>query len=142
MPIEIWRWIGVTPGAVQPDHEMSTKLTTLDPEKLARLRQSATPQEPRLFEEIASLFLADLEKWLASMAEAVRTEDSEKLAEAAHAIGGGGMLFGAHPLATLCHTLQDTPRPSPAEARELAREVEDECGKIRQALEAEIKHSR
>jgi hypothetical protein len=36
---------------------MSTKLTPIDPEKLARLRQSATPQEPRLFEEIASLFL-------------------------------------------------------------------------------------
>jgi|SRR6266849_4318552 len=121
---------------------MSTKLTSIDPGVIEHLRQCATPQEPHLFEEIASLFLGDLEKWLASMDEAVRTEDSEKLAEAAHAIGGGGMLFGAKQLAALCHPLQDTPRPSPAEARELAHEVEHECDKIRQALEAEIKNSR
>ncbi len=121
---------------------MSTKLTPIDPGVIEHLRQCATPQEPHLFEEIASLFVGDLEKWLASLAEAVRTEDAEKLAEAAHAIGGGGMLFGAKQLAALCHPLQDTPRPSPAEARELAHEVERECGKIRQALEAEIKNSR
>jgi HPt (histidine-containing phosphotransfer) domain-containing protein len=121
---------------------MSTKLTPIDPEVIAHLRQCATPQEPRLFEEIASLFLGDLEKWQASMAEAVRAEDAEKLAEAAHAIGGGGMLFGAHPLAALCRPLQGTPRPSPAEARELARKVEHECGKIRQALETEINNGR
>jgi hypothetical protein len=52
------------------------------------------------------------------------------------------MLFGAHPLAALCRPLQDTPRPSPAEARELVRKVEYECGKTRQALEAEINNSR
>ena len=121
---------------------MSTQLTSIDPEAVARLRRSATPQDPHLFEEIASLFLGDLEKWLGSLGEAVRAEDAKKLAEVAHAIGGGGMLFGAHPLAALCHSLQGTPRPSPAEARELAREVEDECAKIRQALEAEIKNSR
>ena len=120
---------------------MSTILTPIDPEVVARLRQSATPQEPHLFEEIASLFLGDLEKWLGSMDEAVSAQDSEKLAEAAHAIGGGGMLFGAHPLATMCHSLQDTPRPSPGEARKLARKVKRECGKIRQALEAEIKNN-
>ena len=120
---------------------MSTQLTSIDPEAVARLRRSATPQDPHLFEEVASLFLGDLEKWLASLDEALRTEDAEKLAEAAHAIGGGGMLFGAHPLATLCHSLQDTPRPSPIEARELARKVKHECGQIRQALEAEIKNS-
>ena len=121
---------------------MSAKLTSIDPGVIEHLRQCATPQEPHLFEEVASLFLADLEKWLASMDEAVRTEDAEKVAEAAHAMGGGGMLFGAKQLAALCHPLQDTPRPSPAEARELARKVEHECGKIRQALEAEIKNSR
>ena len=120
---------------------MSMKLTPIDLEVVARLRRSATPQDPHLFEEIASLFLGDLEKWLASMDEALRTEDAEKLAEAAHAMGGGGMLFGAHPLATLCHSLQDTPHPSPIEARELARKVKHECDKIRQALEAEIKNN-
>jgi|SRR5579863_56875 len=120
---------------------MSMKLTPIDLEVVARLRRSATPQDPHLFEEIASLFLGDLEKWLASMDEALRTEDAEKLAEAAHAMGGGGMLFGAHPLATLCHSLQETPRPSPIEARELARKVKHECDKIRQALEAEIKNN-
>ena len=76
------------------------------------------------------------------MDEAVRTEDAEKAAEAAHTMGGGGMLFGAKQLAALCHPLQDTPRPSPAEARELARKVERECGKMRQALEAGINNSR
>src|SRR6266436_6635905 len=106
---------------------MSTKLTPIDAEVIERLRQCATPQEPHLFEEVASLFLGDLEKWLASLTEAVRAEDTEKLAEAAHAIGGGGMLFGAKQLAALCGPLQGTPRPSPAEARELAREVEHEC---------------
>jgi HPt (histidine-containing phosphotransfer) domain-containing protein len=121
---------------------MNTKPTSIDPGVIEHLRQCATPQEPHLFEEVASLFLGDLEKWLASLTEAVRAEDTEKLAEVAHAIGGGGMLFGAHPLAALCRPLQGTTRPSPAEARELAREVEHECGKLRQALEAEIKNNR
>lgn len=121
---------------------MSTQFTSIDPEAVARLRRSATAEDPHLFDEVASLFLEDLEKWLVAMASAVGTQDSEKIAEAAHAIGGGGMLFGAHPLAALCRSLQDLPRPSPAEARELAREVEHECVKIRHALEAEIKNSR
>jgi HPt (histidine-containing phosphotransfer) domain-containing protein len=121
---------------------MSTKLTPIDPGVIEHLRQCATPQEPHLFEEVALLFLADLDKWLASMDEAVRAEDAKRFAETAHAIGGGGMLFGAKQLSALCHPLQDTPRPSRAEARELAREVEHECGTIRQALEAEIKNSR
>jgi HPt (histidine-containing phosphotransfer) domain-containing protein len=56
---------------------MSTQLTSIDPEAVARLRRSATPEDPHLFEEIASLFLGDLEKWLESLTEAMRAEDTE-----------------------------------------------------------------
>src|SRR5712692_8102839 len=69
---------------------MQTDEIPIDPEVLRQLRLRATPTEPHFFEDIVSLFLADLEKQLASIDEGLRTQDSEKLAKAAHAIGGGG----------------------------------------------------
>ncbi len=111
----------------------------IDPQALARLRARATADAPDFFVEMATMFIAEIDRRRAVIADALAREDSDALARAAHSLGGSAKLFGAMRLAEFCGRLQSAPYPSIAEARAIVAAMSIECDEVRRLVKAEVR---
>jgi two-component system, sensor histidine kinase and response regulator len=104
---------------------------------LEHLRQAAGDGAPELLRQVLALLQADAAPMLATMREAVSDGVSgAKLQEAAHSLKGAAANLGAVELSQLCARLEQFGRDgSPAGARPLLAQVEEQFQRLCQALE-------
>jgi HPt (histidine-containing phosphotransfer) domain-containing protein len=108
----------------------------LDARVLAGLREYQRPGEPDFLTHLIGIFLDDLSLRLESIRNAQTLADLETLRSAAHALKGASGELGAKRLHALCAELEATARGGIlATVQQLAREVEDEALRVRQALD-------
>jgi HPt (histidine-containing phosphotransfer) domain-containing protein len=88
-----------------------------------------------------TLFISDSEKRMSSMVEALEQNKADRLAAAAHGLGGGGVIIGAYRLAELCSPLQELPRVAESERRELVGAIQKEYAEVRHLLDLTLKTS-
>ncbi len=108
----------------------------LDARVLAGLREYQRPGEPDFLTHLIGIFLDDLSLRLEIIRNAQTLADLETLRSAAHALKGASGELGAKRLHALCAELEATARRGIlATVQPLAREVEDEAVRVRQALD-------
>ncbi|HUA32579.1 MAG TPA: Hpt domain-containing protein [Candidatus Binataceae bacterium] len=112
-------------------------LPAIDRAALERLRARATADAPEFFVEMATMFVAEIDRRRVAIADALAREDSDALARAAHSLGGSAKLFGATRLAEFCRQLQNAPHPSIADARVIVVALNVECDEVRAVIKAE-----
>ena len=120
---------------------MQTQNSSIDSDVIARLRRLTTPQDPYFFEDMVTLFISDSEKRMSSLAEALEQNKRDRLAAAAHGLGGGAVIIGAYRLAKLCSPLQELPRGPESEMRELVEAIQKEYAEVRHLLDLALKSS-
>jgi histidine phosphotransfer protein HptB len=120
---------------------MYTQCSSIDSDVIARLRRLTTPQDPCFFEDMVTLFISDSEKRMSSLVEALRQNRVDRLAAAAHGLGGGAVIIGAYRLAELCSPLQELPRATESEMRELVEAIQKEYAEVRDLLALALKSS-
>jgi HPt (histidine-containing phosphotransfer) domain-containing protein len=110
--------------------------SVLDPEVLANLRDLG---DPELLAELAEMFFDDATSRLAEMREAVEAGDAAGVKRVAHTLKGSSGNMGAARMSAICAELQDVGDSGDlAPARGLLEDLEDEFGRVRPALEAEL----
>ena len=110
--------------------------SVLDPEVLANLRDLG---DPELLTELAEMFFDDATSRLAEMREAVEAGDAAGVKRVAHTLKGSSGNMGAARMSAICAELQDVGDSGDlAPARGLLEDLEDEFGRVRPALEAEL----
>jgi histidine phosphotransfer protein HptB len=120
---------------------MQTQGNSIDSDVIGRLRRLTTPQDPRFFEDMVTLFISDSEKRISSIIEASGQNKVDRLAAAAHGLGGGAVVIGAFRLAELCSPLQKLPRVPESEMRELIAAIRKEYAEVRHLLDLALKSS-
>jgi two-component system, sensor histidine kinase and response regulator len=114
--------------------------SALDPEVLANLRDLG---DAELLTELAEMFFDDATSRLAELREAVEAGDAAGVKRVAHTLKGSSGNMGAMRMSALCAGLQDVGDSGDlAPARGLLEDLEDEYGRVRPALEAELEGGR
>ncbi len=138
------RWIKrETPGPSLPvsDNTSAKKEESVDPvdfRVIEGLRELQNEGEPDLLTELVEMFLSDVSSRLASLREAVETEDAQAVEQIAHALKGSCGNMGASRMAELCAELQDVGASGDlSRAPGLLEGTEAEFDRVRPVLEAE-----
>ena len=140
------RWVsqvspkpGVSPAA--PDGRAVDEIgAPLDPGVLAGLRELG---DPGLLPELAEMFLDDASSRVAVLREAVEGGDARSVERIAHTLKGSSGNMGAKRMAAICEELQNAGASGDlARAPEQFGRLEEEFGRVRPALEAEMARSR
>jgi histidine phosphotransfer protein HptB len=118
---------------------MQSQSCSVDSDVIARLRRLTTPQDPGFFEDMVTLFITDSEKRLSSMLEALQLNNTNRLAAAAHGLGGGAVIIGAYHLAELCSPLQQLPALPESENPKLVRAIQQEYAEVHRLLALALK---
>src|SRR5215210_1918033 len=114
--------------------------SVLDPEVLASLRDLG---DAGLLTELAEMFFDDASSRLAELREAVEAGDAEGVKRVAHTLKGSSGNMGAARMSAICAGLQDVGTSGDlARAPGLLEELEEEFGRVRPALEAELEGGR
>ena len=136
------RWVSREDGAVPDDGAPGAPETpagngsVLDPEVLANLRDLG---DAELLAELAGMFFDDASSRLEELREAVGAGDAAGVERVAHTLKGSSGNMGATRISAICSELQDVGAPGNlARARELFGGLEEEFGRVRPALEAEV----
>lgn len=117
---------------------MDTRIASVDRAVLAHLRSLATGDQPDFFYEMVRLFLTDMDHWLATLLLAHLKQDRKLLGRAAHAIGGGAMIFGASRLVEMCGDLREIELPGFDETAARVDAIKRECAEVRRILQNEL----
>jgi len=122
---------GVTPGTpgVAPE---SLPAEALDPVVFGRL-VALEAEAPGFLVELVSEFETGVNRRLAELRDAVRTNDAEAIGYAAHSIRGSCGTVGAMRMAALAHHLEYG-QPSRPQIAALVRQLGTEWGAVRDAL--------
>jgi HPt (histidine-containing phosphotransfer) domain-containing protein len=94
--------------------------------------------EPNLLADVIDSFLDDSAKRIALMSAAMAVGDAEAVTRAAHALKSGSGTVGANRMAALCDGIEELSRAGSLErALLIIRDLEEEFGRVRRALQAE-----
>lgn len=105
---------------------------------IAELRELQSSEESDFLAHLIDLFTADAPARLGAMREALARADSERVTHEAHALKGSSAHLGATRMAALCEILEDQGRAgSMSGALAVLPVLEEEFGRVREALEAE-----
>ncbi|HEV2743728.1 MAG TPA: response regulator, partial [Rubrobacter sp.] len=128
---------GVAPEDGAPDAGATPNGSgVLDPEVLANLRDLG---EAELLAELAGMFFDDATSRLGELREAVEAGDAAGVERVAHTLKGSSGNMGAARMSAICAELQDVGASGDlARAPNLLEGLEEEYGRVRQALEAEM----
>jgi two-component system sensor histidine kinase/response regulator len=136
------RWVSRGDGAVPEDGVPADRATpagngsVLDPGVLANLRDLG---DAELLTELAGMFFDDASSRLEELREAIGAGDAAGVERVAHTLKGSGGNMGATRMAAICAELQDVGASGDlARAPGLFEGLEEEFGRVRPALEAEL----
>jgi CheY-like chemotaxis protein/HPt (histidine-containing phosphotransfer) domain-containing protein len=108
----------------------------LDPEVVASLRELG---DAELLTELADMFFGDASSRLGDLREAVEAGDAAGVNRLAHTLKGSSGNMGATRMAAICAELQDVGASGDLGAAPgLLKQLEEEFGRVRPALEAEV----
>lgn len=111
--------------------------TPIDPEALAELRSHFDEHESRTFSDLLALFVSQLGRRLDAIRGAIELGDSKAMAAAAHVLKGSSLLVGARAMAEMCSQIELASHSAvEVDAHAVLTLLEDEAGRVRQALEA------
>jgi two-component system sensor histidine kinase/response regulator len=134
------RWIPQEEGALaspkgeSPDGDGLEE--PLDEGVLAGLRELG---DADLLSELSTMFLDDASSRLAALRDAVEEGDAQAVERIAHTLKGASGNMGATRMAAFCSELQDVGTSGDlGRAAELLGRLEEEFGRVRPALEAEV----
>jgi signal transduction histidine kinase/DNA-binding response OmpR family regulator len=114
----------------------------LDRSVLAGLSELQEEGEPDILNELIELFLTDVPPQLVALREAVDAGDAHSVERIAHTLKGSSGNMGAMGMAALCAVLQDVGASGElSRAPEVLEQLEEEFGRVRPALEAEVVRS-
>jgi signal transduction histidine kinase/CheY-like chemotaxis protein len=91
-------------------------LDLLDSLIKGRIDEGSTPQpypvapeldDPALFDEVAQLFLAEMDRLIVTIDEAFADSDFKKLKDYVHSLKGSAAMVGAAPMAAICKEIED-----------------------------------
>jgi PAS domain S-box-containing protein len=133
------RWISGRP-APKPDGEPPESDggggEPVDAAMLAGLRELG---DAELVADLAGMFLGDAESRLAALREALQNGDAGALEHTAHTLKGSAGNMGAARMAAICAELQEAGASGElGRAPGLLDRLEEELGRVRPALEAEV----
>ena len=80
--------------------------TILDETSLTILREAQEPGAPDIVEETVAIFLADAERRIELLRQAVATRDAAEVRRLGHAIRGACLVLGVTRLAQVCGVLE------------------------------------
>jgi len=129
---------GVAPedGAPEAGAASNGSGGVLDPEVLANLRDLG---DAELLAELAGMFFDDATSRLGELREAVEAGDAAGVQRVAHTLKGSSGNMGAARMSDICAELQDVGASGDlARAPDLLEGLEEEYGRVRPALEAEM----
>jgi HPt (histidine-containing phosphotransfer) domain-containing protein len=107
---------------------------TISLARIERLR-SSMPDKAAIVNELIDLFVSDLPRRLAAIADAIEHEDVPALALQAHALRGSAANFGAARLDELCAGLEELESQAGlAQAPAILEQVRAEGARVRDAL--------
>ncbi|MDQ3316661.1 MAG: response regulator, partial [Actinomycetota bacterium] len=137
------RWVSrEDEGALSPDGAPAAQAArtengnALDPEVLASLRDLG---DVELLTELAEMFFGDASSRLGELREAVEAGDAAGVERVAHTLKGSSGNMGATRMSAICAELQDVGVSGDlARAPGLLERLEEEFGRVRPALEAEL----
>ncbi len=108
----------------------------LDRSVIASLRELGE----EILAELTDLFVEDVPPKLEALREAIGSGDAASMGRLAHALKGSSGNMGALRMSTICAELEDAGHSGELErALVLAERLEAEYGRVRPALEAEVK---
>ena len=120
-----------------PPRELVPATEPIDQDKLAQLRQLEEETTPGLIKKLLDVFERTSAADVATMRQAIEDQDREALREAAHHLKGSCGNFGAERLTALAFELESgAPKTGMEDLGALLREVENELGRVREALAA------
>jgi HPt (histidine-containing phosphotransfer) domain-containing protein len=121
------------------DDRSPVQQPVLDPDTLAELRDLLGQDEPEALRDLLDVFLADTERRLATLREAVLAMETATIALTAHALKGSCATFGAVPLARLGAQIETEARVgNRAASEDLLVQIEAEYLRVRAALRREL----
>jgi CheY-like chemotaxis protein len=131
----------VEDAIVPPKGEGSDELEEpLDEGVLAGLRELG---DADLLSELSAIYLDDASSRLAALREAIEGDDVHAVERVAHTLKGASGSMGATRMAALCAELVNVGTSwDPGRAAELLGRLEEEFGRVRPALEAEVTKGR
>jgi CheY-like chemotaxis protein len=126
---------GVLATEDSAEHEANGGDRPLDPEVLAGLRELG---DEELLAELAGMFFDDASSRLGELREAVEAGDAAGVGRVAHTLKGSSGNMGATRMSEICAEIEESGASGDlARAPGLLEGLEEEFGRVRQALEAE-----
>jgi HPt (histidine-containing phosphotransfer) domain-containing protein len=111
----------------------------LDRTAIENLRELGGQQ---MLSELAEMFLGDARSSIRALREAIESSDAISVKQVAHTLKGSSGNMGAARMATICSELQDVGAAGDlSHAPELLERLEEEFGRVRLVLEAQIARS-
>ena len=140
------RWIDGTEDTARSDQTSSTvqerevgETPLIDEAALDQIREVDRLSGDEVLARIVGLFLDEAPEVLATVAEAVRDEDADRLADRAHALKSLCVSVGAASMATVCKQLEATGKKGTTEeATPLVTELKELFAMVKPALESRI----
>jgi two-component system, sensor histidine kinase and response regulator len=110
----------------------------LDTGVLDKLRKALGDKRKDFIASLIDLFIADTQTRLQALGEAISSKDATALRQVAHALKGSCANVGAKRMSELCDILEDKGLANSLEgASGFAGQLEEEFGRVKQALELE-----
>ena len=132
------RWISGGP-APKPDGEPPESDGGGEPVDAAVLAGLRELGDAELVADLAGMFIGDAESRLAALREAVESGDAGSVERAAHTLKGSSGNMGATRMAAVCAELEEAGASRDlGRVPELLDRLEEEFGRVRPALEAEV----
>ncbi|MGH7814078.1 MAG: response regulator [Candidatus Binataceae bacterium] len=113
----------------------STEAPPIDPAAISRLKEDDAPGGTFL-SGLIEVFIADLDRRLATMREQFRTGDLAGIAHNVHSLKGGCGHFGAKTLMALCAEAEQRARSGDGDLAAQIERIEAEAARVRAALAA------
>jgi CheY-like chemotaxis protein/HPt (histidine-containing phosphotransfer) domain-containing protein len=137
------RWIGAVDAATTGSGDFAGPTETEDPVDHAVIENLRELGGSEMISELAEMFLDDARSDLRTLHEAVEESDARSVERVAHTLGGSSGNMGATRMAVICAELQNVGTSGDlGHAAELLYRLEEEFGRVHQALEAEVVRSR
>jgi CheY-like chemotaxis protein/HPt (histidine-containing phosphotransfer) domain-containing protein len=137
------RWIGAVDAATTGSGDFAGPTETEDPVDHAVIENLRELGGSEMISELAEMFLDDARSDLRTLREAVEESDARSVERVAHTLGGSSGNMGATRMAVICAELQNVGTSGDlGHAAELLYRLEEEFGRVHQALEAEVVRSR
>ncbi len=110
---------------------LKAESSAVDADTVAMLREDGS-----LLLELRDLFLTEAADQLSKMSEALRQNDAEALAMAAHRLKGSAVTFGAEELRQLCVELEEAAKSGSFGGIDgMIQQVQAECDRVKLALD-------